>query len=91
VLDAIKNQEDFLSEDQYWWDEDESTSLLPSTILALLCHLWDFRIHYDKWSVEPGDSFHIFLVLWKAIYTISNNTACSCSFLYWLPSHIKGL
>lgn len=51
----IANQDQDLVPSQYWWDEEESASLLPNSMYSFLCNLRLFLIKYDQWLVEPLD------------------------------------
>jgi hypothetical protein len=54
-LEAIRQQAEVLSDDQHWWDEDETASLLPTSLFTFLKHVRGFLIKYDKWLEEPLD------------------------------------
>jgi hypothetical protein len=54
-LEAIKDQARLLAEEQYWWEEDESASLLPTPLFVFLKLLRGFPITYESWLVEPLD------------------------------------
>jgi hypothetical protein len=55
-LDYIKDQNVVLPQEQYWWEEDESTSLLPTPLFMFLKQLQGFLlIKYNQWLVEPLD------------------------------------
>jgi hypothetical protein len=51
----IKEQSRFLSENQYWWEEDDATSILPTPLFNFMKLLHSFLIKYDSWLVEPLD------------------------------------
>jgi hypothetical protein len=51
----IKDQNCYLADEQYWWNEDDSTSLLPTPLFEFLKKLRSFLIKYDQWLVEPFD------------------------------------
>jgi hypothetical protein len=52
----IKEQATVLPVDQYWWEEDDSTSILPSPLFSFMKLLRAFLIKYDVWLSEPFDA-----------------------------------
>jgi len=51
----IQDQQRSLPVEQFWWEEEDSTSLLPSPLFDFLKKLRNFLIKYDQWLVEPLD------------------------------------
>ena len=54
-LADIQAQARDLAAEQYWWEEDESTSILPTPLFTFMKLLRGFLVKYDQWLVEPFD------------------------------------
>ncbi len=54
-LDQIMEQASILPKEQFWWDEEEDVSLLPSSLLSFLHYLRGFIVKYDQWLLQPHD------------------------------------
>lgn len=54
-LSKIVDQAELLTPDQYWWDEDDDASLLPSSLTAFLRDLHVVLLKYDQWLLQPHD------------------------------------
>jgi len=54
-LEDIKLQSQKLAIEQFWWEEDDSTSLLPVSLFDFLKLLRGFLVKYETWLVEPLD------------------------------------
>jgi hypothetical protein len=51
----IQDQQRSLPVEQFWWEEEDLTSLLPAPLFDFLKKLRNFLIKYDQWLVEPLD------------------------------------
>jgi hypothetical protein len=52
-LEDIRDQALQLAQEQYWWEEDDLNSLLPTPLFFFLKQLHRFLLKYDKWLTEP--------------------------------------
>lgn len=48
-------QDSILPKEQFWWDEEEDVSLLPSSLFSFLRYLRGFLVKYDQWLLQPHD------------------------------------
>jgi hypothetical protein len=51
----IKDQSLVVAPEQFWWEEEDSSSFLPTPLFSFLKLLRGFLIKYNQWLVEPLD------------------------------------
>ena len=54
-LREIEIQSDLFADDNYWWMEDDDTSLVPMSLMHFLRNVRIFMLLYKQWLVEPHE------------------------------------